>query len=355
MVSQVSTPSIRLKQLRNDSAYLRSPYRTAMELTSMWSKYKTIDMEKEMHRKNKARGKSGHILAQEYLNLSGILTSIVAHQNCPRWIRDTFFKIETYSYLDFSSKTTCLISDSFVDYLISTNNKYSLEDAVMNGSFSERSLLALVNNYKISNHKDDLPIYSIVDHPKASVQVLEAVLKKAGSEFVYSIPVEGYTCSVDWAWEKYEQKVVTFKDPGEELSFLIEFAYNSNSSTAVLCKMLKHMTNFNPVEVSSLVAAVCTNGTMNLTRFKAFIEEGWGQYLAANFTYLVGDGVIPATEFIKLAENDSEMMKFLLDTKNGGTKAVKEIRNALLKQLRDASSELESVSDDMLLKVYNYA
>jgi hypothetical protein len=354
MVPRESATSIRLKKLQSDLAYLRSPYRTAMELTTMWSKYKTVDMEKEMRSKNKARGKNNSVLAQEYLNLSSILTSIVAHQNCPKWIRDAFFKIETYSYLDFSSKTACLISDSFVDYLIDTNNKYALEDAVMNNSFSERSLLALVNNYKISNHKDDLPIYSIVDHPKASVQVLEAVLKKAGNEFVYSIPVEGYTCSIDWAWEKYEQKAVTFEDPGEELSFLVEFAYNSNSSTTVLCKMLKHMAVFNPVEVSSLIGAICSNGEMNLTRFNAFVKEGWGQHLANSFDHLVGDRIIPAIEFIKLAENDSRMMKFLLH-ENGANTAVRELRNALLKQLRDASPELESAPDEMLLKVYDYA
>lgn len=354
MSSQIATPSLRLKQFQGDLAHLRSPYRTAMELTSMWSKYKTTDIKKEILRKSKARGKSGHILAQEYLSLSGILTSIVAHQNCPKWIRDAFFKVESYSYLDFSTKNTCLISDSFVDYLISTNNMYTLEDAVMNNSFSERSLLALVDNYKISNHKDDMPIYSIVDHPKASAEVLEAVLKKAGNEFVYSIPTEGYTFSLDWAWEKYEQKVITFKDPGEELNFLIEFAYNSNSSTTVLCKMLKRMEIFNPVEVSSLIGAICSNGTMNLTRFNAFVKEGWGQYLAYNFVYLVGDRIIPAVEFIKLAENDSEMMKSLLH-ENGNNTAVKEIRNTLLKQLRDASPELESVPEEMLLKVYNYA
>lgn len=349
-----SAPSLRLKQFQSDLAYLRSPYRTAMELTSMWSKYKTTDMKKEMLSKSKARGKSGHILAQEYLSLSGVLTSIVAHQNCPKWIRDTFFKVESYSYLDFSTKTTCLISDSFVDYLISTNNKFSLEDAVMNSSFSERSLLTLVDSYKISNHKDDMPIYSIVDHPKANVQVLEAVLKKAGNEFIYSIPSEGYTSSIDWAWEKYEQKVVTFEDPGEELNFLVEFAYNSNSSTTVLCKMLKHMAVFNPVEVSSLIGAICSNGTMNLTRFNAFVKEGWGRYLANSFVHLVGDRIIPAIEFIKLAENDSEMMKFLLH-ENGANTAVRELRNVLLKQLRDASPELESAPDEMLLKVYDYA
>jgi len=351
MASKNSSEHFRLDMLQKDLNYIRSEKRTAMEITLMWSKYKSFDINKEYLKRNK-RNK---IAWSEYTTANGILASIISHQNAPKWIRDAWFREESYRTLSFSEDDLCSISDSFVKYLISAEREDVLIDAILNSSFSKDSLLEVVNTFELSKKADLITVYDVVTHPNVTVQLLELALEKAGTEFVYSLPVDASTSeAIDWAWEKYEKKELVFKGPGEEFSFLVEFVYNENSSTAVLCKLLKHMSSFNPVEVNSLIQTIC-EGKVSVKRFDALVKEGWGNYLAMNFSLLIMNKMVPAEKFIELADGDTEMINFFLKEKGENRKASQTIRRCLINQLRETSPELESAPDDMLLKVYNYS